>query len=268
MFNKEKGLDLHNVDNMISVIMPCYNAQSFVGEAIESVIEQSWKNLELIVIDDGSQDLSSQVVKKWAEKDDRIIFFTNEKNVGVSETRNRGIELSKGEWIAFLDSDDVWEKDKLEKQMALAVDRKADFVFSSCSMIDEKNRYIGEMSRVPIQANYRELQRWNMITCSSVLVKRELLGECRFKQDDSREDYILWLRLLRKSSFAYAVREPLVRWRIVSGSRSSNKIKMIPDTIRVHRILGEGVLSSIYFTFSHFFFAYLYKYLNIRIAKY
>lgn len=249
---------------LVSVIMPCYNAQDFVGEAIQSVLEQTWQNLELLVIDDGSKDSSRDVVSQWAKRDSRVQAVINEQNMGVSKTRNRGIGLSRGHWIAFLDSDDVWEKDKLEKQLALAERQAAQFVFSAASVIDQYSKLLGSMSSLPERVAYQQLQRWNMITCSSVLLTREVLGELRFEHDDSREDYLLWLRLLKRIDTAHCVTEPLVRWRVITGSRSSNKVKMLRDTYRVHRHEKQRPVPSWLYTFSHFYHAFVHKYRHIK----
>ncbi|MGI6635200.1 MAG: glycosyltransferase family 2 protein [Christensenellales bacterium] len=263
-----KRLDTNaQLKDMVSVIMPCYNAQAFVGEAIASVVGQTWDNWELIVIDDGSQDESVHILQKWADKDSRIVALANEENMGVSKTRNKGINLAKGQWIAFLDSDDVWKKDKLERQMLLAQEKQAEFIFTSCDIIDQNSTLLGTMATLPPEVTYAELQCWNRITCSSVLLSKEALKALRFEHDDSREDYLLWLRILKKIEIAYSLSEPLVQYRIISGSRSSNKLKMIRDTYRVHRHLGTNEVKSVFYTLAHFYCAFFNKYRNIRDQK-
>lgn len=251
-------------ERIVSIIMPCYNAQAFVGEAIASVVAQTWQNWELLVIDDGSRDESIQVVQEWARKDSRIILLVNQQNMGVSKTRNRGIGLAKGSWIAFLDSDDVWEKDKLSSQMSVAQQKGAEFLFTACSIIDQNSSLLGAMVPLPEKVSYTELQKWNRITCSSVLVSREALHDLRFEHDDSREDYLLWLRILKRLKTAYALGEPLVRYRVISGSRSANKIRMMRDTYRVHRHLNTGPLFSALYTLSHFYCSFMNKYRLIQ----
>lgn len=260
----EQRTEREKASTLVSVIMPCYNAQDFVGEAIQSVLKQTWQNFELLVIDDGSRDSSRDIVSQWAKRDSRVQAIINEQNMGVSKTRNRGIGLSKGSWIAFLDSDDAWEKDKLEKQLALADRQTAQFVFTAASVINQHSKLLGRMSSLPEQVAYQRLQRWNMITCSSVLLTREALGELRFEHDDSREDYLLWLRVLKKIDTAYCVTEPLVRYRVITGSRSSNKVKMLRDTYRVHRHEKQGHVPSWLYTFSHFYHAFVHKYRHIK----
>lgn len=249
---------------LVSIVMPCYNAMAFVGEAIASVVGQTWQNWELLVIDDGSRDGSLQVVQDWARKDSRVVSLPNPENMGVSKTRNRGIGLAKGNWIAFLDSDDVWEKDKLARQMVLASKKGAKFLFTACSIIDQNGKHLGEMAPLSDRVTYAQLQKWNRITCSSVLLGREALGSLRFEHDDSREDYLLWLRVLKHLDAAYALIEPLVRYRIISGSRSANKVKMFRDTYRVHRHLDTSPVLSALFTLSHFINAFKNKYRRVQ----
>lgn len=249
---------------LVSIIMPCYNAEAFVGEAIASVVDQTWQNWELLVIDDGSRDASLQVVSEWARKDSRVQSLPNPQNMGVSKTRNRGIGLAKGQWIAFLDSDDVWEEDKLARQMALATKEGAGFLFTACSIIDQHGKHLGAMAPISDKVTFAQLQKWNRITCSSVLLGKEALGSLRFEHDDSREDYLLWLRVLKSLDAAYALNEHLVRYRIISGSRSANKVKMLRDTYRVHRHLDTNPVLSALFTLSHFFNAFRNKYRQVQ----
>lgn len=118
------------VSDLVSVIMPCYNAQDYLEEAIVSVIGQTWTDWELLVIDDGSKDQSKAIAERWAKTDSRIRAISNPQNIGVSKTRNRGIDMASGEWIAFLDSDDVWESEKLTKQLKLAKKENSHFIFT------------------------------------------------------------------------------------------------------------------------------------------
>lgn len=257
----------HFFEELVSIVMPCYNAHAFLDEAISSVAEQTWRNWELLIIDDGSTDESARLAQSWAAINKRVKPIVNEHNMGVSKTRNRGIQMAKGQWIAFLDSDDVWEKDKLEKQMALAKEKKANFIFTSCSIIDQNSVLVGSLTGLPEKTTFLMLRKWNQITCSSVLINREALGRLSFEHDDSREDYLLWLRVLQNLEVAYAVNEPLVRYRIIRGSRSANKVKMIRDTFRVHRHIDSGVVPSLFYTGTHFLKSYLNKYSRISISR-
>lgn len=252
------------VSGLVTIIMPCYNAENYIGEAIQSVENQTWSEWELLVIDDGSTDKSREIAKKRSDNDARIQLIVNQNNVGVSKTRNRGIDMARGEWIAFLDSDDVWEPEKLSKQLSLAAKEKSKFVYTRISMINQDGTRIGLMSVLPATVDFFKLSRWNQITCSSVMILHAAIGNLRFEYDDTREDYLLWLRLLRELGIAHAINEPLVRNRIIKGSRSANKIKMFRDTYRVHRHLKTSVVKSVYFSLSHFIKTFMSKYRNIK----
>lgn len=261
--NRKTNYPMQNSNDFVSVIMPCFNAQAFLDEAIHSVVKQTYENWELLVLDDGSSDQSKEVALKWERKDNRVRLVPNEKNMGVSKTRNRGIDLSSSQWIAFLDSDDVWEEEKLERQVELAREHEAEFVFTACSIIDKDSNRRGEMTNIPELVTFNELQKWNCITCSSVLLSRRALGSFRFEHDDSREDYLLWLRILTNIRYAHSIKTALVRYRVIGDSRSSNKVKMIRDTYRVHRHLGTHPITSCFNTLTHFINAFIRKYRNI-----
>lgn len=122
---------------LVSVVMPSYNSEKYIPEAIHSVIAQTYENWELLIIDDGSTDSTANIVKQFSDIDSRITLYSNSKNMGVALTRNKGMDLAKGSWIALLDSDDVWHKDKLEKQLELAKKAGADIVYCSYCLIDK-----------------------------------------------------------------------------------------------------------------------------------
>lgn len=238
-------------DDLVSIIMPAYNCEKYVVEAIESVINQTYSNFELIVIDDGSKDNTLKIINDFAEKDNRIKALQNEKNSGVSETRNRGISLAEGNWIAFLDSDDIWVEEKLEKQMNYAKENKADFTFTGSAYIDEEGNPYSGIFKVPEKVSYRTLLRHNVITCSSVLVKRKYFENIKMEKDEMHEDYAVWLRILKLGISAYGVNEPLLIYRISKNSKSGNKIKTIKMTYKVFRFVGISHIGSAYFMARH-----------------
>lgn len=238
-------------DDLVSIIMPAYNCEKYVVEAIESVINQTYSNFELLVIDDGSKDSTLKIINGFAEKDNRIKALQNEKNSGVSATRNRGISIAEGNWIAFLDSDDIWEVEKLEKQMNHAKDNNADFIFTGASYIDEEGRPYSGIFEVPEKVSYRKLLRHNVITCSSVLVKKKYFENIKMEKDEMHEDYAVWLRILKLGISAYGVNEPLLIYRISRNSKSGNKIKTIKMTYKVFRFIGISYVFSAMYMLSH-----------------
>ncbi|WKV07997.1 glycosyltransferase family 2 protein [Thermoanaerobacterium sp. CMT5567-10] len=240
-----------NKQMLVSIIMPTYNCEKYIEQAINSVINQTYKEWELLVIDDGSEDNTVEIIKELSKKDSRIRFVKNEKNQGVSATRNIGISLANGNWIAFLDSDDMWDKTKLEKQMKYAEKTSAEFLFTGSSYINEDGEYYKGIFEVPDKVTYKKLRNHNVISCSSVLIKKRLFDNIKMEKDDMHEDYAVWLRILRTGILAYGINEPLLIYRISRNSKSGNKIKSIKMTYKVFRFIGLNPIVSIYFTFRH-----------------
>lgn len=241
----------NKTDVLISIVMPAYNAEDLILDSVNSVINQTYTNWELIIIDDGSVDRTVQVVDELTQEDKRIHLLKNIENKGVAATRNKGIKVAMGDWIAFLDSDDLWRKDKLEKQVNYINEKKSIFLFTGTSFIDSDGKRFQGIFNVPRSIAYKQLRRHNVITTSSVLIKKELLLEVPMEQDDIHEDYVAWLRILNKNILAYGIDEPLTVYRISSDSKSGNRMKSVMMTYRVHRFLGTNPIKSIYYTVNH-----------------
>ena len=210
---------------MVSVIMPAYNAEKFIEKAIMSVVNQTYKNWELIVIDDGSKDSTTEIVMQLAQEDSRIVFYANEKNMGVARTRNRGFDIAKGDYVALLDSDDIWMPEKLEKQIELIAKTEADITYTSYGIIDvEDNKYKDDYV-VPSQTDFEKMLGENHIGCSTVVLKKSVTEEYRFNENFYHEDYVLWMQLLKDGHRAHGLTEVLVQYRFYPGSRAANKLK-------------------------------------------
>lgn len=209
----------------VSIIMPVYNTEGFVSEAINSVLEQSFQDWELIIVDDCSSDSSAAIALAYAGRDPRIKVHLNKTNQGVAASRNAGIAASAGAWIAFLDCDDIWRKKKLEKQLALAKKSGARLIYSSYSLFaGDAGKGYRKDYLVPASVTYKSMLRENYIGCSTVLVSREALDGHRFSTSIHHEDYALWLELLKSGVTTAGCIEILVDWRITPNSRSANKI--------------------------------------------
>ena len=209
----------------VSIIMPVYNSEWFISAAITSVLEQSFTDWELIVVDDCSTDDSTAIALAFADRDPRLKVHINKTNQGVAAARNTGVAVSRGEWIAFLDCDDIWRKEKLEKQLALAEKSGAGLIYSSYSLfMSNADIKMRKNYRVPASITYASMLRENYIGCSTVLVRKDLLEGHSFSRSIHHEDYALWLELLKSGVRAAGCREVLVDWRITSNSRSANKI--------------------------------------------
>lgn len=219
----------------ISVIMPAYNAEKYIKTAILSVINQTLTDWELIVIDDCSTDNTAAIVKEMALKDNRIKYYKNDANIGVAETRNRGFELSRGTYVALLDSDDLWLKEKLHQQVELLEQTKSDIVYCSYSIIDESGNKKCSDFVVPQEATYETSLIKSVISCSTVLMTRRIVEKYKFTNKFYHEDLVLWLQLLKDGYIARGVVDVLAEYRTLSGTRSSNKLKSLINKFKVYR---------------------------------
>lgn len=236
---------------LVSIVMPAYNCEKYVVDAINSVLAQTYQNWELLVLDDGSKDNTPHIIEEFCQQDSRIKALPNEKNMGVSATRNKGMEHASGEWIAFLDSDDMWEPEKLEKQFKIVEKESAEFLFTGSSYMNEDGEPFKGIFEVPAKVTYKKLRNQNVISCSSVLVKKKYFDNIKMEKDEMHEDYAVWLRVLKMGVIAYGVNEPLLIYRISSNSKSGNKIKTVKMTYKVFRFIGMNPIGSAYFMMRH-----------------
>lgn len=220
----------------VSVIMPAYNCETFIAAAIESVLVQTVP-LELIIINDCANDGTDRAIRTYLS-DTRILYVKNDRNLGAAKTRNRGVKLARGEYVAFLDSDDWWEADKLYKQLMLAEKEKRVLCATGRELVDENGRATGRLIPVRETITYGMMLKQNWINCSSVLLKREVALEFPMEHEDSHEDYITWLKILKKYRFACAINEPLLKYRLSSKGKSGSKLKSAKMTFKVYRYLG------------------------------
>lgn len=209
---------------LVSVITPAYNAEPFIRETIESVLAQSVSDWELIVIDDGSTDNTQKIVAEYAKTDARIRLVLNEKNMGVARTRNHGLDLFQGKYVAFLDSDDYWEHQMLEKMVARAQKTGADIIYCSYALVDESGRKVCNDFIVPPQTTFRESIVRSVITCSTVLITADLARNNRFPTNMYHEDIAMWFQILRDGGTACGVTEVLASYRQRANSRSAGKL--------------------------------------------
>ncbi|MBN2828649.1 MAG: glycosyltransferase [Tissierellales bacterium] len=233
---------------LVSVIMPVYNSQEYLREAIDSVREQTYENWEIIAINDGSSDKSIEILNEYKEANLRIIVIDNNNNFGVVKSRNIGIQYAKGDWIAFLDSDDLWAKDKLEKQLIYADKNNSLFVFTDIYMLSHSYSSVKYCSLEPKEIDYKTILKGNMIALASVMIKKEIVSTFPMEREDLHEDYILWMKVLRKGYNAYGINQPLTFIRIRENSRSSNKINSVAKAFKSYRYLQIGILESLAYT--------------------
>ena len=227
----------------VSVVMPAYNAEQYIEVAIRSVLGQSWRELELIVVDDGSRDGTAEIVERLAEEDGRITLLRNAENAGVSASRNRGVREAHGEWIAFLDSDDLWRADKLERQLALAGRHpEAVLSYTASAFMDESGRMYSYVMEAEEETTYKTLLRKNLISCSSVMVRRDVMLRHPMGGDRMHEDYAAWLEILREGRCAYGLNEPLLVYRLRQSSKSGRRLHSAGMLYRSYRYVGYSAL--------------------------
>lgn len=215
----------HDLRPMVSVIIPVYNAARYLEQTVQSVLKQSFANYEILLVDDGSTDGSKELLFRLQEADDRIRVLVNEENLGVALTRNRAIEESRGTFLAFLDADDLWLPEKLEKQLALAARTGADLLYSSYSFVDQDGQPCGRSFLARPCVDFDSMLLRNEIGCSTAMVRRSALGAHRFLESFYHEDYVLWMELLKDGCIAAGVPEILADYRILPGSRSYRKLR-------------------------------------------
>ena len=249
-------------DNLVSIIIPLYNSEKFIKDTINSVLFQTYTNWEVIIVDDCSTDNSVEIILKIIDNNSNIRLIKLENNVGSAQSRNTALELANGRFITFLDSDDIWHSDKLEKQVAFMLKRKVPISFTSYELIDEngesKNHIIHSVEKLT-QIDYLKN---TIIGFSTSMIDTQIVGNSfRMMDIRTRQDTSLWITLLGKGLLAYGLNEVLVKYRIHSNSISANKVKAAMQVwnvyFNIHR-LG-------FFKSAYCFVFYLYNAIKKRI---
>ena len=235
------------IEGLVSIIMPSYNAARFIGESINSVLLQTYSNWELLIVDDCSKDNSVVVVRKFANIDKRVVLFSLEKNVGAAAARNVAIEHAQGQYIAFLDSDDVWDEYKLEKQLAFMKQYSYAFTFSNYYVMEENGKKTENIVKVPSSLSYHQYLRNTIIGCLTVIIDRQQTGDFKMPLIKSSHDMALWLLIMKRGFKAYGLKDVLAGYRLVSTSNTAKKWKAAKDVWKVYReIEGLSVLYAAY----------------------
>jgi len=220
--------------DLISVIIPYYKKKEYIISTINSVLNQTYKNLEIIIIYDDPNKEDLNVLKKIKKKDKRIKIYINKKNLGAGRSRNKGIKLSKGIFVAFLDSDDLWKKNKLKKQIVFMKKKGIDASHTSYTIINSNNKIIG--SRNAKDMSYKLLLKSCDIGLSTVILKKEIItNKIKFANIKTKEDYVLWLKITLNNNKIFALKDNLTKWRKLEDSLSSSKLQKIYDGYLVYR---------------------------------
>ncbi|OPJ61647.1 glycosyltransferase family 2 protein [Clostridium oryzae] len=231
--------------SLVSIIIPAYNCERFIGITLNSVIGQTYSNWEAIVIDDYSTDNTGQIVKKYAERDSRIKYHRLIKNSGAAIARNTGVELCEGEFIAFLDSDDVWYPQKLSKQISFMRENGYMFTCTSYGKIDEDGSQLNTTIVASIKQDYNGILK-NCPGNSTVIYNCKKLGKFKIPNIRKRNDYVMWLQIIKKAVYIYGLDEVLGSHRIRKGSLSRNKMGLIKYHWQVYRHIEHlSVIKSI-----------------------
>ena len=215
------------IQGLVSVITPVYNAEKVIKKTLESVFKQTYENIEIVLVDDQSTDRSATIIKEYQKEHSEIIYFLQPENKGAGSARNKALELAKGQYVAFLDADDLWKPEKIKKQVALLKEKGGGFCFTAIEMIDGQDEIIKNKRKVNDEIDYRFLLSNTMIPTSGVLIDRCIKGDFRMSLRRGGQDYATWLKLLRDGSKAYGIDEALVGYRVDGASLSSNKLKSI-----------------------------------------
>ena len=245
----------------VSIITPSFNSSNFIEHSIKSVISQTFKDWELLVVDDNSNDNSLELIEKFTEIDNRIKLISLDKNVGAAEARNIAIRKAKGRFIAFLDSDDLWKNNKLEKQLEFMKCKGFAFTFTAYKPMTEDGEMKFSTISAPECMTYRSYLRNTIIGCLTVMIDREKTGDFEMPNIRSSHDMALWLHLMKKGFNAYGLNESLAYYRIVSSSNTAKKWKAAKEVWEVYRNVEK--LSFIYSVFN--FIGYVYNAVKKRI---
>lgn len=236
------------IKKLVSIVMPAYNCEKFITSSIESVISQTYSNWEILIVDDCSTDRTAEIVGNYTKKDSRINYIKLAKNSGAAIARNKAIDYASGEFIAFLDSDDIWFPEKLEKQIHFMQKNEYYFTCTSYTKIDDKGNYLDKTINANVKSDYNDLLK----KCpgnSTVIYNAGKLGKFRIPDIRKRNDYVMWLKVVKKEGFLYGIEEPLGSHRIRRDGISNNKLSLVKYHWVVYRDIEKLTLfKSVYLT--------------------
>ena len=234
---------------LVSVIMPFYKKTLYIKDTVESILKQTYQNFEIIIINDEPNNITIDFLYEISKLDKRIKILNNEKNIGAGESRNKGIKFSKGNYIAFCDSDDLWKENKLKLQLDFMKESELDFSFTSYEVIDENNKFI-TTRKAKKNINFFQLRNSCDIGLSTVMLKAKIFDNSDFKFASlkTKEDYVLWLNLSKNSIKMMGLDQTLASWRKSHDSLSSSSYQKIMDGYKVYRdYLKYGILRSLFY---------------------
>ena len=220
---------------LVSVIMPSYNAERYIAESIESVLAQTYGNWELVITDDCSTDSTPTIAEAYGKKDPRIKFCVAKQHGGIAETRNLSLQRAQGKFIAFLDNDDLWMPDKLEKQVRFMTENNYAFCYSEYELMKEDGTPKGKVIKTAGVISYHKYLRNTIIGSGTIMLDQEKTGALTMPDNATSDDMALWCKILKAGHCAYPIKEVLMKYRVRNNSASANKWKAAKDVWRVYR---------------------------------
>lgn len=229
----------------VSIIMPYFRKRKYVTNSVNSILNQSYKNFELIIIYDDNNKNDLNLINKIKKKDKRIKLIINKKNLGAGLSRNIAINKSKGKFIAFVDSDDLWKKNKLKKQLNFMIKNKYNFSHTSYNIVD--NSILSNKKRIAKDLTYQELLKSCDIGLSTVIVKKNLIKKNLFPKLKTKEDFVVWLKIAKQIKLLRGIKEILCSWQNTNNSLSKFTLQKILDAYRVYKFYEKfNAIKSIY----------------------
>lgn len=231
------------MNELISIIVPVYNAEKFIRETMDCVRAQTYPQWELVLVEDRSRDGSADAIKKYIEEksDTRVRLIRQPSNRGAAQARNRGVQEAEGRYIAYLDADDLWPPEKLEKELTFMKEKEAAFVFTGYEFADENGVGTGKIVRVPETLNYRQALSNTTIFTTTVMFDTDKISKELLEMPDIKsEDTALWWKVLRQGYTAYGLNENLAKYRRAGKSLSSNKLEALRRIWNLYR-KAEGM---------------------------
>ena len=230
---------------LVSIIIPYYKKKNYIEQTLKSILNQKYKNFEILIVYDDSDKSDLSFLKTLKKNDSRIKLVINKKNIGAGKSRNKAIKLSKGKYLAFIDSDDLWHPDKLKIQVNHMIKNKVLISHTSYNIIDKNNSLIGY--REARRLDYKDLINSCDIGLSTVMIEKKLLKNRHFAKLKTKEDYVLWLKLAKDNFIFYPIKNTLTSWRSLKDSLSSSTVQKLIDGYFVYRtFLKQSVIRSLF----------------------
>lgn len=220
---------------LVSIIMPSYNAENFIAESIESVLHQTYSNWELIITDDCSSDHTPDIVQSYCNQDSRIDFVIAKQHSGIAGTRNQCLLRAKGRFVAFLDNDDLWYHEKLEKQVRFLTENDYPFAYSEYELMNEDGTPKGKIIKTAGVIDYNKYLKNTIIGSGTIMLDTSKTGSLQMPDNATSDDMALWCKILKDGHHAYPMKEVLMKYRVRSNSASANKLKAAKDVWLVYR---------------------------------